>query len=205
MTLSPSKTRIESTSCLDLDMNPDQCVNLQRCVTLFGVRSVRTSRTFENHITRTQVPLSKSALPTTPTNVRLTDFVIEFTSGDGGNFTSGDGGKFTVVEEEKDHTVVDHKKDRDFMIHCKDAAVQIYDLDLCFSELHMKSFDNVHHVKVSNLEIRNIVSVKSLEISADTHESTRHITIDTSDANLMWLPNRFKDFAYVVFDHLITL
>jgi hypothetical protein len=149
--------------------------------------------------------------------------VIEFTSGNGGNFTSGDGGKFTgveeekdhtvveeekdhtVVEEEKDHTVVDHKKNRDFMIHCKDAAVQIYDLDLCFSELHMKSFDNVHHVKVSNLEIRNIVSVKSLEISADTHESTRHITIDMSDANLMWLPNRFKDFAYVVFDHLITL
>ena len=124
--------------------------------------------------------------------------MIEFISGDG---------EHTGVEE-KDHTGVEekeHKKDRDFMIHCKDTAVQIYDLDLCFSELHMKSFDNVHHVKVSNLEIRNIVSVKSLEISADTHESTRHITIDMSDANLMWLPNRFKDFAYVVFDHLITL
>ena len=40
MTLSPSKTRIESTSCLDLDMNPDQCADLQRCITLFGVRSV---------------------------------------------------------------------------------------------------------------------------------------------------------------------
>ena len=140
--------------------------------------------------------------------------MIEFTSGNGGNFTSGDGGKFTgveeekdhtiveeekdhtVVEEEKDHTVVDHRKDRDFMIHCKDAAVQMYDLDLCFSELHMKSFDNVHQVKVSNLKTQNIVSVKSLEISVNTHESTRHITIDMSDANLMWLPNRFKTFAY---------
>ena len=189
MTLSPSKTRIESASCLDLDMNPDQCADLQRCITLFGVRSVRIDlwrsenlcleHRFENinHIFHHYNTITNKwysqiiviALPTTPTNVRLTDFVIN---------GSGDG-EHTGVEE-KDHTVVEEKehkkKNRDFMIHCKDAAVQMYDLDLCFSELHMKSFDNVHHVKVSNLKTQNIVSVKSLEISADTHESTRHIT-----------------------------
>ena len=89
------------------------------CLVYVGFeREVRESQSYllrhYNTITRTQVPLSKSALPTTPTNVRLTDFVIEFTSGDGEHT-----GVEEIGVEEKEH-----KKDRDFMIHCKDAAVR---------------------------------------------------------------------------------
>ena len=148
MTLSPMTTRIESTSCLDLCLNSDQCVDLQRVVTLLGVAS--------------------TAQPIVPTKLRLTHFLIE------------------------------HSGEKDFMIHFKDTAeIQVYDLHLCMSELRMiKSCDHVYHVTVSDLKAQNIASVRSLEIRMDTHESTRYIKIDMSNANITWCPNRLKGLAY---------
>jgi len=95
---------------------------------------------------------------------------------------------------------IERKGDKLNRIEGKNVVAGIHDFDLEMSELCILNTKSVH-VAVSNLTIANILSTTHLDVCMDTNKSTRHISVDMSDADLTWVRNN----QYCSISHLYSL